>query len=392
MKIVVTGGGSGGHIMPILAVAHELKKDARNRVIYVGQIGDKLSDVPAAHADIDEVCSVWAGKFRRYPNLGWRQLLQVRTQLLNVRDAFRVLHGLWQSFWLLRRLRPDVIFTRGGFVSVPVALAGRLLDIPYITHDSDSTPSLANRIIAHWATKHAVALDPSMYPYPLAKTVAVGVPVGHEYHAVTPALRAQYRQELGLSADAQVVLVTGGGLGSQTLNEAVVANARYMLSTYPELILLHITGRDLERTTNAAYDALGLGQSRKRVVVKGFVTNLHVYSGSADVVMGRAGATTVAEFALQARACIMVPPPQLAWAVQNSRILAKKGAVVELSEDHIDQPERLGRTVGELLDSGEKRQALGAELAKYAHPHAAADLAALITEVAGGEGHARANS
>jgi UDP-N-acetylglucosamine--N-acetylmuramyl-(pentapeptide) pyrophosphoryl-undecaprenol N-acetylglucosamine transferase len=159
MTIVVTGGGSGGHITPILAVAAELKQlDKSIRIVYIGQTGDKLADIPAADPHIDEVFTVRAGKFRRYHGEGWRQLLDIDTQLKNVRDAILVLIGLWQSFWLVRRLQPQVIFSRGGFVSVPVSLGGWLNHVPYITHDSDSMPSLANRLIARWAHLHAVAL------------------------------------------------------------------------------------------------------------------------------------------------------------------------------------------------------------------------------------------
>ena len=159
LKVIVTGGGSGGHITPILAVAAELKRrDPKTRLIYVGQKGDGLADIPAADPNIDAVYAVQAGKFRRYHGEGWRQLLDLKMWFLNIRDAFYVLIGIWQSWRLMKRLRPDVIFSRGGFVSVPVALGGKFNGVPYITHDSDSIPSLANRLIARWAAVHAVAL------------------------------------------------------------------------------------------------------------------------------------------------------------------------------------------------------------------------------------------
>ncbi len=386
MKIVMTGGGSGGHIMPILAVAHELKRlRPRTQIVYIGQRGDQLADVPASDANIDEVYTVWAGKLRRYADEGWRQWLNVREQWLNVRDALRVVAGTWQSFWLLRRLRPDAVFTRGGFVSVPVAIGAHLNGIPYITHDSDSVPSLANRLIARWAAKHAVALPAELYPYPRDKTVVVGVPVNAVYRPVTAELRAQYRKQLGLT-HRRVVFLTGGGNGSGILNDALAANARYLLGAFPDLVIVHVAGRLLEAQANAAYDALKLGSARDRVRVHGFVTDQYRYSGAADVVIGRAGATTLAEFALQRLACIIVPAPQLVGGhqVKNTRALADDGAIVQLTEDQIEQPERLGRTISELLHDDKRRAALSAKLAAFAHPHAAADLAAVITEVAGG--------
>lgn len=386
MKIIVTGGGSGGHITPILAVAHELKVLAPGtEVVYIGQKGDGLADIPAADPNVDETYTVWAGKFRRYADEDWRQWLNVRVQGLNIRDAFRTLRGTWQSYRLLKRLKPDVIFSRGGFVSVPVCFGGRLNRIPYITHDSDSVPSLANRLIARGAAMHAVALPAGVYPYPKDKTVVVGVPVSADYQPVTEALRARYREELGLDGFQYVILLTGGGNGARMLNEALVANARYLLGTYPDLAILHVTGRALEAETDTAYDALKLGAARNRVFVRGFVADLYRYSGAADVAVARGGATNLAEFAIQGVACLVVPSKQLGWNVKNADALAGQGAIVQLSEDQAEQPERLGRTLGELLENGQKRTGLAHKLADYAHPHAAAELAALVLKTGGGE-------
>lgn len=381
---MVTGGGSGGHITPILAVAHELKQlSADIEVIFIGQRGDAYANITSSDPNIDQTYAVWAGKLRRYADESWfKRLTDVRTISLNIRDMFRVLHGTWQSWRLLRKLRPDIIFTRGGFVSVPVALGGRLNGIPYITHDSDSIPSLANRIIARWAAVHAVALPKEMYPYPAHKTVTVGVPVSSNYQPVTPELRRQYRQQLNLEGYDHVVFLTGGGNGARLLNEALVSSARYLLGTFPKLMLVHVSGANLEGETNAAYDALQLGGARQRVLVRGFVTDMYRYSGAADVVIGRAGATSVAEFAIQGVPCVMVPPKHLAWAVKNSRELANQNAIVELNEDQIEQPERLGRTIGALLEDDTQRTKLAHTIAGYAHPHAAADLATLILNTA----------
>src|ERR1044072_2420958 len=106
MRIVVTGGGSGGHTIPNLAVAAELKKlDSAITVLYIGQTGDGLGDVPAADKNIDRMYTVRAGKFRRYHGEGWRQLLDVTTLLKNLRDVVYVLVGIWQSFWLLGKIK-----------------------------------------------------------------------------------------------------------------------------------------------------------------------------------------------------------------------------------------------------------------------------------------------
>lgn len=392
MKIVLTGGGSGGHITPILAVAHELKKQRPDaELIYIGQRGDGLSDIPETDPSIDAVYAVWAGKLRRYADEDWRQWLNVRTQTLNVRDASRMARGVGQSYRLLKKLKPDVIFTRGGFVSVPVAIGGYLNHIPYITHDSDSVPSLANRLIAPRAALHAVALPTELYPYPPSKTVTVGVPVSNLYQPVTAQLRQQYRQELGLD-HKQIVFLTGGGNGARILNEQMVQNTRYLLSTFPDLAIVHVAGRALEEETNRAYDALQLGTARKRVYVHGFVNGLSKYSGAADIVITRGGATTLAEFAIQGVSCLVIPSKQLSWNIKNAEVLAKEGAVELLTEEQSDQPERLGRTLGELLANDAKRLQLSRKLAEYAHPRAAAELAKLVLDTANKVDHVRAKA
>ncbi len=382
---MLTGGGSGGHITPILAVASELKKLRPDiRLVYIGQKGDALSDIPAQHPAIDAVYAVRAGKFRRYHGEGLRQFFAIPTQAKNVRDAVWVCVGIVQSFWLLRRLKPAIIFSRGGFVSVPVAVGGHLNGIPYMTHDSDSTPSLANRVIARWATLHAVAMPEELYPYPRPKTVMVGVPVGERYEPVTKKIQQKYKQETGLGQFKQVLLVTGGGNGADQLNRAAIANAAALLAAHPRLAIVHVAGRALELSVAAAYDAALDTAMRRRIFVKGFVTDLYRYSGAADVILARAGATNLAEFAIQAKACIIVPAAQLVGGhqVKNAQVLADRHAIVLLSGAESGETGRLAREIGTLLDHADKREALAHELAKLARPDAARRLAMLLLEQA----------
>lgn len=379
----MTAGGSGGHITPLLAVATELKKLRPDiQTVYIGQKGDKLGDVPAAHSAIDEVYTVRAGKFRRYHGEGWRQLLDLETQTKNIRDAIWVLVGIWQSYWLMRRLKPQVIFTRGGFVSVPVALAGKLNGVPYITHDSDSTPSLANRIIARWATLHAVSLPVDLYPYPRDKTVMVGVPVSDAFVPVTQKLQHTYRKELALDAYRQVVLVTGGGNGAAQLNRAVVHSAAALLARYPGLAIVHIAGRAQEEHVQQAYDDLHLGDARKRVIVKGFVTDLYRYSGAADIIVARGGATGIVEFAQQHKACIIIPAKQLVWQEHHAKVMEGLDAIIYLAEEESNQKGRLGLAIQELLDHPDVRHSLGEKLSTFARPDAAKHLAMVLLEQA----------
>ncbi|MDB5185361.1 MAG: UDP-N-acetylglucosamine--N-acetylmuramyl-(pentapeptide) pyrophosphoryl-undecaprenol [Candidatus Saccharibacteria bacterium] len=380
----MTGGGSGGHITPILAVAAELKRLQPDvTIVYIGQTGDALADIPASDPNIDASYSVRAGKFRRYHGETWRLFFDLPTMFLNVRDAFYTLIGIAQSYRLMRQLKPVIIFTRGGFVSVPVAIGGRFNHVPYITHDSDALPSLANRLIAKHAVLHAVALPEDVYPYPRDKTITTGIPINTHNSLVTPAARVAFRQTIGLEQFSRVLLVTGGGNGAHALNQAVLLGVPAILSANPDCAIVHIAGRSLAEQLSQDYDALLSPADRTRVVVKDFVTDFYKYSGAADVIIARAGATNLAEFAVQAKACIIIPPRQLIWAVKNSEALAERGAVVALSDAQLAADrEILPQTVNELLGDDIRRQALAEALHGFARPDAAKRLAMVLLEQA----------
>src|SRR5690606_12676531 len=125
-----------------------------------------------------------------------------------------------------RKHRPDALFVKGGFVGVPLGLAAAMLKIPYITHDSDAVPGLANRLIARWAKAHAVAMPKEAYGYPANKTFHVGTPIASVYEPVTADRQARYKKSFGLPKTAKVLLVTGGGLGAKRLNVAVAKVAK----------------------------------------------------------------------------------------------------------------------------------------------------------------------
>lgn len=386
LRVVMVGGGSGGHITPILAVAHELRALRPDcQIIYIGQTGDSLGDVPAQDPNIDAVYSVRAGKLRRYHGEGLKQILDLPTTARNLRDVGYVVAGLRQSLSLLRRLQPDVVFVKGGFVGVPVGLAVAKLGIPYITHDSDAIPGLANRIIARWASRHAVALPAEVYNYPPAKTVTVGVPIGPQFSVPDTARLEAARTSIGLAPAQRAVLVTGGGLGAQRLNDAFIDVSPWLIKEYPELVLFHIAGRSQQAQVEGRYDAVLQGPDRDRVKVIGFTGQLSDYSAAAEVVVTRAGGTSMAEFAAQAKACVVVPNPQLTGGHQskNAQVLAARQAIRLVEETALQaDPKALLPVIKELLDDAQIRRHLGERLHTMAHPESAHKLAMLLLEVA----------
>jgi len=380
--IVMTGGGSGGHLTPLLAVAEQLKKLAPDYAIeYIGQRGDSLGDIMKDEPNLfSGIHTVRAGKLRRYHGEGFKQLLDIKTMALNARDMVYVAIGFVQAFTLLRRIKPSVLFCKGGFVGVPVAGAAWLLRIPYVTHDSDVIPGLANRLISRGATLHAVALPKELYNYPLHKTVTVGVPIAARFKKVTDLVAQRAKESLGVPKTAPVLLIIGGGLGADRINKAIMADVKKLMSI-PSLRVFHVVGRASEAEANDFYETSLPPADRNRVVVYGFTNNVALLGEAADVVVTRAGATNLAEFSTQGKACIIVPNPVLTGGhqIKNAHAYKEKQAAIVVAEDHLDE---LVTVVTMLMQDKQKRQQLAENINTFATKDSAVLLANLLITAA----------
>lgn len=380
----MTGGGSGGHITPLIAIAAELKRlNSSTEVIYIGQRGDSFGQKLANNSSIDAVKFISAGKFRRYHGEKW-QWLNLKTLALNVRDLVRFLFGTVESWYILGRLKPDAVFAKGGFVGVPVGLAAAARKVPFITHDSDSVPGLANRIIGRWAAYNAVALPNGEHKsYPENKMVVVGIPVRSVYKKISATDQNNAKDKLGLSNYDQVLLVTGGGLGAMHLNSAVIELAPKILDKYPRLALVHQVGeKQLEKAKNAYQKSLSK-DNYERVTVLGYSSDIYNYSAAADVIITRAGATTLAEYGVQQKPCIVIPSSNLAGGHQlkNAELLAKEKAVLMVTENK-NTNESLMEALDLLLTSAKDRELLAGNLHGLMVTNSAERLAKLIIKVA----------
>lgn len=377
MKILLTGGGTGGHITPILAVAHELKILRSDcKTIYVGERGSKFAELTANHAAIDEIYTVSAGKYRRYHGESWlRRVADIKTNLLNLRDLFRFIAGSYQSWRLLRKIRPDIVFLKGGFVGVPIGLAAAMLHIPIITHDSDAVPGLANRLVSRWVSWHATALPAEYYPYPKAKIQPVGVLVEHNYQNVSAMQQKEYKLEIGVPVNSSLLLITGGSSGADRINRAVVKIIEELLQKYPELYAIHQAGK-------GKMDVYG-AYKHDRLRVLEFLNPMHVFMGAADLVVARSSANTLAELGTQGKACIVVPSAFLTGGHQlkNAHRLEEQGAAIIVHDDQLyDLQHGLFAAVTSLLSDKAKRNELSLRLRDITLTGAAKRLANLILD------------
>lgn len=381
---MLIGGGSGGHITPLLAVAHELKAiDPNIELVAVCEKNSKFAELYEQDSNISAYFEVSAGKYRRYGGQPFlEKITDVKTLVLNGRDVFRTLKGYNSAKSLLKKQRPDVILVKGGFVAVPMGLAAARLKIPFITHDSDSTPGLANRIISRWASWHATGMPAELYSYPSSKTTFTGIPVSSEFTEVDEAKQDDYKSEIGLGNCKQVITVIGGSQGGEQLNIDVVKISTELMKNFSGLGIVHIAGKTKQLATEEGYKKNLTDQDRQKVVVKGFVNDPAKYTGAADVIISRASATAIAEIALQKKAVIVVPG-QLAGAHQdkNAKLLVGKEAALKVA--HADATSLL-EAVSRLLRDAELSKKLAKNLNKLAKPNAAKELAELTLNIARG--------
>lgn len=318
-RIVLTGGGTAGHVTPHLALLPHLR--ARGwQVHYVGThdgierqlVGDEIPYYPIS-----------AGKLRRY------------FDLKNLSDPFRVLKGVADAYGHLKRIKPNVVFSKGGFVAVPVTLAAWLQGVPVILHESDLTPGLANRLCVPLARKLCVAFPESLnylQGKAAAKAVVTGTPIRAELFQGS---KDQGLALAGFSKERPVLLVIGGSLGSALLNKTIRENLPVLTERYQ---IIHICGRGnlAPEIRNNRYFQLEYAREE-----------LPHLLAAADMVLSRAGANAIVELAALGKPNILVPLSKQASRgdqILNARAFAQAGLSLVIQEEDLD-----GKTLQENL-------------------------------------------
>jgi UDP-N-acetylglucosamine--N-acetylmuramyl-(pentapeptide) pyrophosphoryl-undecaprenol N-acetylglucosamine transferase len=374
-RILTVGGGSGGHVTPVIAVLSELRDHYPRAEV---QFWCDQHFAHEARRIMDEydptirVRTTVSGKFRRYSHLSALQHLLIPSVIFpNIRDAFLVLFGVGQSIFRLIMWRPDVVFAKGGYVCLPVGWAAWLLRIPLVIHDSDAHPGLTNRLLAPFATSIATGVALEHYSYPASKTTYVGIPIDSRYKNVPTDKQRELKAALGFDSDRPLTIITGGGQGSKQINDMVAMHLTELLP-FTSVVLLSGT---------AQYDELrSLTPDDPRFLLKDFMPGLHEVFGAADVVVSRAGATAILELAAMAIPTIIVPSKRLIWQVKHAQVYADEQAIIVLDEDKFNDPSdtSLVDAVHTVLTDKKLREKLATNLHKLARPHAAKDMAVII--------------
>lgn len=324
---------------------------------------------------------IHAGKYRRYHGESiLKRLFDVKTNVLNIRDMFRFVIGMAQAYSLVKRIRPNVAFLKGGFVVVPVGKACAKLKIPYITHDSDPLPGLANRLISKNAYVHAVATE-GVKAYPPDSIRVTGIPLSDHYISLRNGDRGEARSRLGLPKEAFIVFIFAGTQGARTIDEAMNTYAAALFGSIKNLYIVHVFGRLNQDAMMTCYETLS-DENKKNIMKRDFVSNAYDYITAADLIIGRAGATTLAEIAMIGRAAIIIPAGHLTSGhqLENAAMYAHNGGIEIIEESSLD--ESLVSTITVLAGNEGKRNAMEAKIAELAQPDAAGKIAELLYEAA----------
>lgn len=318
--IVMTGGGTAGHVTANLALIPHLLEEGWD-IHYIGSRTGIERTLLATFPNIP-YHAISCGKLRRYKDIQ------------NFIDPFRVLRGMWQSFWLLRKIRPALVFSKGGFVSVPVAVGGWLNRVPVLLHESDLSLGLANRICSRFAVAILTTFPET------AQHVQNGIQTGTPLRA---ALFAGQREKglalCGFSGEKPVLLVTGGSSGAVAVNDAVRAALPALLETYQVAHLCGAGNVDQSLTDTPGYKQFAYLEEELADIF-----------AMADVLVSRAGSTTISEILALRKPALLIPYPSSSSRgdqIENARNLEKRGLAMALMQDQLT-PESLVQHLGEL--------------------------------------------
>ena len=336
MKVMFSGGGTLGPVTPLLGLAEIIvQKYPDTEFVWVGtKNGPEKELVAEYHIRFITISS---GKLRRY------------FSFLNILDWFKIKLAFWQSLFLLLKEKPDILISAGGYISVPLHIAGWFHSIPSWIHQQDVQVGLANKIMAPFAKVITTALEENVQNFKKSKTLWLGNPVRQDIYEGS---KEKAQEIFRLKKDLPVVFATGGGTGSSKVNQLIVEASQH-LENYAQII--HLTGK--ERLDSLAKHAEKIINNYQ--AYKFFTTEMkHAYA-IADVVVSRGGFGTITELSALGKASILIPLP--GHQEENVEFLGKAGAVIVMKQNLTDSY-KLAKTIQELLTHKEIRETMGNNL------------------------------
>lgn len=366
-RVVLAGGGTGGHIYPALAVAEQLRDHPQlEHILYIGAKGHmeerlaKERGLEFLGVEISGMPRKISGKLLTWP-------FQLLAAVLTVRRA-------------LLEFRPSVVLGTGGYASAPALIAAKMLSIPYAVHEPDAHPGLVNRLFARSASLVSCGMQGALKSIkPLRGRIVVnGNPIGKSF--LNPMKRDAAAAVLGLRPDLKTILITGGSQGARALNEAVMGILPDLLQLEPPLQIVHQVGEKNLYECKEQLDALCLNNSR--YFLRAYFEDLSLPYAACDIAVCRAGAMTISELSVIGTPAIFVPFPYAAADHQshNARYMAGKGAALVIPQSQLT-PEVLKRELLKLIDDDEKLRSMRRAMLQEGKPESASDLSKQMLEL-----------
>lgn len=321
MRVIITGGGTGGHIYPALAIADKLKEmDDSTEILYVGcREGIEKDVVPKSGYPMKLVDARW---------------LDHVTPVQVVRTGARVSRGVIQSLNLMRKFKPDVVIGTGGYVCFPVLVAGHMTKKLCYLHEQNAFPGLANRTLEKYVKNIFLGFpDAKNYFKNPEKSVDAGNPVRRSFFTIS---KREAREKLGIPQDDFVVFTFGGSLGSEKIN-GVAAELAGIFNGHPGVSLIAGTGKwhyddVMEQIKNSGVTL------QDNIRIKAYIDNMDLHLLACDVVISRAGALSLAETTVCGKAAILIPSPNVTGNHQyyNAKAIADRGGAILIEEKDLD--------------------------------------------------------
>jgi UDP-N-acetylglucosamine--N-acetylmuramyl-(pentapeptide) pyrophosphoryl-undecaprenol N-acetylglucosamine transferase len=366
MKIVFAGGGTAGHIFPIIAIVREIKRihaDKNFQFFFIGP-KDQFSATLLSQEGI-KVKTITAGKMRRY--LSFQNVIDL---------IFKTPIGILQSFFHIFTISPDLIFSKGGYGSLPVIIAGWSLLTPVFVHESDVSPGLANKIASRFALEifTAFPIEKTEY-FPSKKVLAVGNPIRRE---ILQGSEQEAKRVFNLTGEKPIVLVTGGSQGAVRINDKILIILSDLLKNYE---VIHQTGQNNFDQVKAEADVVLSKNKSKYYHPFPFLndTELAHALNAASLVISRAGSGSIFEIAAASKPSILAPLSKSAQnhQVKNAYVYAEEGAALVMEEVNFT-PHFLLERIENLFSSPEKLRQMSEKAKEFAKPEAAKIVAEYI--------------
>lgn len=361
-KFIISGGGTGGHIFPAISIANELKKQLPDsEILFVGALGRmEMERVPAAGYPIEGL-----------PVSGFDR----KSLFRNIKVLWNLLRSLILARRIIRRFKPDVAIGVGGYASAPTLRAASAFGIPTVIQEQNSYAGVTNKLLAKKARRICVAYEGMERFFPKEKIVLTGNPVRQDLFSVAPKTNEAY-QFFNFDPKKKTILVVGGSLGARTINQSIIAGLN-KLSKVDDVQVIWQTGKFYIKDARKATEC----NTSTNLLVTDFVSRMDLAYSIADLVVSRAGASSISELCLLAKPAILIPSPNVAedHQTQNALALVRKEAAVMIKD--VDAKEQLVDKALELIENNTELKKLSENILKMAEKDSAGRIAKEIIQL-----------